>query len=303
MTRLTVIAVTLTVALEACAPSVAEPARVLRGTGAEPSPAGEGDCRGPPDHRAVFQQAETLAEHGRWREAETTLIEATRQAAGFANYWYWRGLSVVRQGDQLADVRLRRQAYERARPSLARCVELDPGYAECFHQLAFAEEWTGHAQAALDHYAKAIELDPGVAYFYPPFIEQLLVWKYYEEADRILREAFRLIPANDRTRNSRYGLYVLWFGLHQARHDEASMVRDAESAYELVPGRPEAVYTLGTVYATVHPHRREKALQYLGQFLDLWCRGAPVPRFVVSCKVAGEMVARLRSGAREPSPE
>jgi tetratricopeptide (TPR) repeat protein len=90
------------------------------------------------------------------------------------------------------------EAYQAARQPLAKCIELDPGHAECHFNLAYAAERTGDDQAALEGYTRALEEGPRVAYFYPFLSELYLVHRLPSHAEAVLRQGLKFVEPTRR---------------------------------------------------------------------------------------------------------
>jgi len=246
----------------------------------------------PTNHLILWKLAKAYEKKEDWDKLASTLARAVQVAPDFANYWYKRGFALM----QLARAG-NPDAYEQAKEPLKKCVEKDPNYAECYHELGDALWWTDAEQEAITNYSKAVEHDPTVPYFYPPLAEAYNTFKLYEQAEGVLKEGTRLVPpGNERNDKALYGMYILLFQSAQARDDKASMVASMEKAKEVAgEGHPEISFNLGSTYAVMEPPQKEKAVRLLNQFTKGACRGGNATKFKEQCATANGLIQRLGS--------
>ncbi|HMR81330.1 MAG TPA: tetratricopeptide repeat protein, partial [Polyangiaceae bacterium] len=160
----------------------------------------------PTNHRIIWKLAKAYEKKEDWDKMASSLSRAVQIAPDFANYWFKRGYALVKQAEAGNP-----DAYEESKEPLKKCIEKDPNYAECYHFLAEASLWTNDEQAALDNYSKAIEHDPSTAYYYPPLGELLITFKFYKEAEQILKEGTRIVAPSEKANNHLYAMYGLRF--------------------------------------------------------------------------------------------
>jgi tetratricopeptide (TPR) repeat protein len=187
-------------------------------------------------------------------------------------------------------------AYEEAKAPLQKCVETDPNFAECYHELGTANLWTDNEQAALENWTKAIEHDPTVPYFYPPLAETLIGMKLYDQAEAVLKEGTRIVvPNDDHAKNNLYGMYVLLSMVYQSRGDTSGMVSALEKANEVAGDKnPEIGFNLGSTYAVMNPPQKEKAVRLLNTFTKRVCKGASAAeKFKDQCATASDLIQKL----------
>jgi tetratricopeptide (TPR) repeat protein len=243
----------------------------------------------PTNHRIFWKLAKAYQKKEDWDQMASTLARASQVAPTHANYWYYRGFALVQKatgGDK--------DNYEESKGPLQKCIETDPNYAECYHELGGSLWWTGDDQGALENYSKAIEHDPTVAYFYPPYAELLVSLKFYDEAEQVLKEGTRLVPVNEKTANNLYGMYVLLSQVYQARGDLGNMVTVLEKANDVAgDSHPEIAFNLGSTYAVMNPPQKEKAIRLLNSFNKRACRSAKAEKFKDQCATSSDLVQKL----------
>ncbi len=252
----------------------------------------------PTNHLIFWKLANAYQKKEDWDKMASTLSRAMAIAPDFANYAYKRGLALNQKAAQGNP-----DAYEEAKQPLAKCIEVDPNYAECYHELGTANLWTDNEQAAIENYTKAIEHDPTVAYFYPPLAETLISLKLYEQADAVLKEGTRLISpsqatseeARDQIKEQLYGMYSLLAMVDQAKGDTSGVVSALEKANEVAGDKhPEIGFNLGSTYAVMKPPQKEKAVRLLNSFVKRTCKGAQAAeKFKDQCATANDLVQKL----------
>ncbi len=243
----------------------------------------------PTNHRIIWKLAKAYEKKEDWDKMASSLSRAVQIAPDFANYWFKRGYALVKQAEAGNP-----DAYEESKEPLKKCIEKDPNFAECYHFLAEASLWTNDEQSALDNYSKAIEHDPSTAYYYPPLGELLITFKFYKEAEQILKEGTRIVAPSEKANNHLYAMYVLRFQVAQAKDDKAEMVASMEKAQEVAgETHPEISFNLGSTYAVMDPPQKEKAARLLKSFVKRACRSAKAAKFKEQCETANSLIQKL----------
>jgi tetratricopeptide (TPR) repeat protein len=245
----------------------------------------------PTNHLIFGKLANAYQKKEDWDKMASTLAHAVQIAPEFANYSYRRGFALMQKAAQGNP-----DAYEEAKQPLQKCIEADPNYAECYHELGTANLWTDNEQAALENWTKAIEHDPTVPYFYPPLAETLVSFKMYDQAEAVLKEGTRIVqPTDEHAKNNLYGMYVLLSMVNQARGDKAGMVAALEKANDVAGDQnPEIGFNLGSTYAVMNPPQKEKAVRLLNSFSKRVCKGAQAAeKFKDQCATASDLIQKL----------
>jgi tetratricopeptide (TPR) repeat protein len=242
----------------------------------------------PDNHSIQWKLAKAYEKKEDWEKMASTLATAAEKAPTFANYWFKRGYALLKIA-----AAGKPDAYEEAKAPLQKCIEADPNYAECYHFLGEALEWTDDPQGALANYAKAIEHDPTTGYFYPALADLLITYKMYKEADAVLQEGAKLVPLNEHTQKHLYAIHVLTFQVAQARDDKAAMLVAAEKAHDVGQDQPDSSFMLGSTYAIQEPPQKEKAVRLLKSFTKRACAGSNNKKYKEQCETAGSMLQQL----------
>lgn len=243
----------------------------------------------PTNHRIIWKLAKAYEKKEDWDKMASSLSRAVQIAPDFANYWFKRGYALVKQAEAGNP-----DAYEESKEPLKKCIEKDPNFAECYHFLAEASLWTNDEQSALENYSKAIEHDPSTAYYYPPLGELLITFKFYTQAEQILKEGTRIVAPSEKANNHLYAMYVLRFQVAQAKDDKAEMVASMEKAQEVAgETHPEISFNLGSTYAVMDPPQKEKAARLLKSFVKRACRSAKAAKFKEQCETANSLIQKL----------
>lgn len=245
----------------------------------------------PTNHLIFAKLANAYQKKEDWDKMASTMARAMAVAPDFANYAYKRGLALTQKA-----AKGNPDAYEEAKQPLQKCIEVDPNFAECYHELGTAMLWTDNEQGAIDNFTKAIEHDPTVGYFYPPLADVLIALKLYDNAEAVLKEGTRLNPAHDdQSREQLYEMYSLLAMVQQARGDNSSVVSTLEKANEIAGDKhPEMGFNLGSTYAVMNPPQKEKAVRLLNSFTKRVCKGAQAAeKFKDQCQTANDLIQKL----------
>lgn len=245
----------------------------------------------PNNHRIFFKLAQAYRKQENWEKVASTLGQAVGKAPTFANYWFWRGYALEQQArTKSADFAAAREPYEK-------CIEADPNYAQCYHQLGWVHLYLDDEQKALEFFTKAIERNPAgennLDYF-AALADLYMRLGYVKEGEATLREAKKFARAGDR---KLYGIHVLLSQALQEDNRLADIVTELEAA-KAVAGTEgsEAVtilYSLGSTYAKLKPPRKAEALQMLKAFSARACKGKSAERYKADCEISATLVTKL----------
>jgi tetratricopeptide (TPR) repeat protein len=175
----------------------------------------------------AFQQAISLHQQGRFREAEAlynALLEANERHFG-ALY-------------QLGYMRLQQHRFDAAAVLFRRAIKVDKNGADAHHQLAVALTGLGRAEEAVKHYKRAIAIAPGYAEAHNNLGHALQILGRSEEALAQFERALALNPDYPEARNN------LGSTLHVLRRSEEAIAH-YHQALASRPDYPPAHYNLG----------------------------------------------------------
>jgi tetratricopeptide (TPR) repeat protein len=240
----------------------------------------------PTNHRILFKLGMAYKKKEAWDKLASTMARATQMAPKFANYWYWRGAAI----EMLAEKKT--GSWEEAKEPLKKCIEADPNYADCYHDLGRAYLWTDGEQDALVNYTKAIEHKPDELKFYGPLAELYLNLNFTDQASQVLKDSLAYAKEGDKYA---YDVHVLLSQVYQSKNQMNDMVTELESARKLAgETHPEILYNLGSTYAVLNPPRKTEAIQLLKSFSVRACRGsAATGKYKDQCEGAQSLVAKL----------
>lgn len=253
----------------------------------------------PPEHPIAFKLAQAFERKQDWERMAGVLADAIVLAPGFPTYHYERGRALTKLGEGGDATR-----FAEARVHLEECVRLDPNHADCHFLFGLASEHMLDDQLALEHYTRAIELDPGQASYFPPLAALYSVHRRYVETDQVLREGLRLTPVTDDTMESVYAMGILSFQVAQARGDQRGMLEALERAGEAAGDRhPDLLFSLGATYAAQDPPQQEQAIRLLNSFSRRACRSARSSQFREQCESAQALLQSLVANtSNRPGP-
>jgi tetratricopeptide (TPR) repeat protein len=240
----------------------------------------------PTNHRILFKLAMAYRKKEAWEKVASTLARATQVAPKFANYWYERGYAIEEQALKKAI------SWEEAKEPFKKCIENDPNYADCYHELGLANLWTDNEQEALSNYTKAIEHNPAELRYYASLSDLYINLGYYDQAQQVLKEGLTYAKDGDK---SLFGLHVLLSQVFQKKKQMTDMVGELEAARKVAGDEhPEILFNLGSTYAVLTPPRTTEAIQLLKAFSVRACRGAgATTKYKDQCETSQSLVAKL----------
>jgi len=243
-----------------------------------------------------YKLAQVQRDKEDWKEMASALGEAISAAersskdkkCGWANYYAERGYALEQQAKK------KTISYEEAKEPYTKCIELDPNYADCYHQLGNVYLWTDDEQKSIEFYTKAIEHNPDDVHYYGPLAELYINLGYMKEAEQVLKEAKTRGKPDDKMM---WGVHVLMASVLQDRNDVAGAIAELEAAKAIPTGDgPEAVitlYNLGSLYAQADPPRKQEAIEMLKGFSLRACKGQKAQQFQTECETARSLVTKL----------
>ena len=245
-----------------------------------------------------YKLAQVQRDKEDWKEMSAALGEAISAAertskdkppkCGWANYYAERGYALEMQAKK------KTISYDEAKEPYTKCIEIDPNYADCYHQLGTVYLWTDDEQKSIEFYTKAIEHNPDEVRYYGPLAELYINLGYMKEAEQVLKEAKTRGKPDDKMM---WGVHVLMASVLQDKNDLPGAIAELEAAKAIPTGEgPESVitlYNLGSLYAQVEPPRKQEAIEMLKGFTLRACTGAKAAQFQVECETARSLVTKL----------
>lgn len=242
----------------------------------------------PTNHRIFFKLAMAYKKKEDWDKTASTLSRATQLAPKFANYWFERAYALETLAKKKAGT------YEDAKEPYQKCIEADPNYADCYHQLANVMLWSDDEQKALENYTKAVEHNPAEIRYYAPLADLYIRLGYLKEAEAVLKEAKSFAKPGDKML---FSIHTLLAQVYQYRDSMPEMVTELEAAKAVAaPDSPESVlilYNLGSTYAQLTPPRTQESVQMLKGFSSRACKGSKAQTYKTECETSQALLARL----------
>jgi tetratricopeptide (TPR) repeat protein len=242
----------------------------------------------PTNHEIFFKLAMAYQKKEEWDRVASTLSRATQLAPKYANYWFWRGYALEQQAKK------KTVAYEEAKEPYTKCIENDPNYAECYHQLANVHLWTDDEQKALENFTKAVEHKPSEINYFSALADLYIRLGYMKEAEAVLKEAKQFAKPGDK---KLFGVHNLLAQVYQDRDSIAEMVTELEAA-KAVAGTEgsesvQILFSLGSTYAKLTPPRTQEAIQMLKAFSARACKGSKASTYKTECEQSQTLISRL----------
>jgi tetratricopeptide (TPR) repeat protein len=242
----------------------------------------------PTNHHIFNKLAMAYRKKEDWDKVASTLARAAQLAPKYANYWFFRGYALEMQAKKKVS------SYDEAKEPLAKCIENDPNYAECYSELGTVMLWTDDEQKALENFTKAIEHDPAQIGYYAQLADLYIRLGYMKEAEQVLQQAKSFAKPGAR---ELFAIHVLLSQVLQDRGAKIEMVTELEAAKKVAdPEGSEAVqilYNLGSTYAQLDPPRKQEAINMLKGFSNRACKGAKAQMYKTECETTATLVVRL----------
>ncbi len=239
----------------------------------------------------LWKLSQTYFAKEEWEKAASVLARGTTLAPTNADFWFNRGYALSRQAEKNRS----RDLYEEAKEPYKKCIEADPNYAECYHWLGEAYEWTDEPQRALELYTQALEKNPKEGYFYPALAEAYYTLKKFSEAEKVYQEGLRVVPQTEDNQERFFEMYAQLAKAQKAQGNTSQQVELLEKAQKFGgKTHPESSFYLATAYLSAGD--KAKALTQLGHFQKSGCKGARAKNFQELCAQAGELSTQLGGG-------
>jgi tetratricopeptide (TPR) repeat protein len=242
----------------------------------------------PTNHRILHKLAMAQKKKEEWDKVASTMSRATQVAPKFANYWFERGWALEMQA------RKKTIAWDEAKEPFLKCIENDPNFADCYHEVGNVYLWTDDEQKALEYFTKAIEHDPTEIRYYGPLADLYIRTGYHKEAEGVLKEAKSFAKPGDKYL---FGVHSLLAQVYQERGQMTEMISELEAAKAVAPADgPESVlilWSLGSSYAQLNPPRTQEAIQMLKGFNSRACKGAKAQSFRTECESTSALIQKL----------
>jgi tetratricopeptide (TPR) repeat protein len=229
----------------------------------------------PTNHQAYYNLAIVqieLRSFSAAREALERAIVAKPDAAGYQ--------------EKLGTVLMELEDWKAAKTAFTKALELDPSLFKAHFKLGRCSEELEDPQNALYQYTDAIKTGPRFLPSYSALGRLYADLKYPDQAAQVLTEALKVaMPGTEEEANVHHLLGTVY--QQQRKFDEA--IAEFQAALAIVPGMPDALFSLGWTYAL--QGNDEEAKRYLDKYVMM--AGTEAPEHYV--KAARDRLAELRT--------
>ncbi len=239
----------------------------------------------PSNSRIQWKLARTYQKKETWDKVNETLGPATKLAPDHADFFWLKGYALEQMANKGPT------QWSEAKDPLEQAIKLDPNYADPHFDLAEVLLHMDDEKGALEHYTKAIELNPAKLGFYGPLADLYIRLGFLDQAEQVLKEGVSW-DKGDKTGFSVHSLYGL---VLERKGDSSGAVREFEAAKKACgqcneKGEQIAFYNLGAAYAKANPPRKSEANSNLLAFQKTVCRGGAAQRYADECTQAQELL-------------
>ena len=229
----------------------------------------------PSNHQAYFNLAIVqieLRSFSAAREALERAIVAKPDAAGYQ--------------EKLGTVLMELEDWKAAKKAFSKALEIDPSLFKAHFKLGRCSEELEDPQAALYQYTDAIMTGPRFLPSYSALGRLYADLKYPDHAAQVLTEGLKVaMPGTEEEANVHHLLGTVY--QQQRKYDDA--IAEFQAALAIVPGMPDALFSLGWTYAL--QGNDEEAKRYLDKYVMM--AGTEAPEHYV--KAARDRLAELRT--------
>ena len=229
----------------------------------------------PSNHQAYFNLAIVqieLRSFSAAREALERAIVAKPDAAGYQ--------------EKLGSVLMELEDWKAAKKAFCKALEIDPSLFKAHFKLGRCSEELEDPQAALYQYTDAIMTGPRFLPSYSALGRLYADLKYPDHAAQVLTEGLKVaMPGTEEEANVHHLLGTVY--QQQRKYDDA--IAEFQAALAIVPGMPDALFSLGWTYAL--QGNDEEAKRYLDKYVMM--AGTEAPEHYV--KAARDRLAELRT--------
>jgi tetratricopeptide (TPR) repeat protein len=229
----------------------------------------------PTNHQAYHNLAIVQMELRSFSAAREALERAIVASPGTAGYH-----------EKLGTVLVELEDWKGAQTAFAKALELDPSLFKAHFKLGRCSEELEDPQSALHQYTEAIKTGPRFIPSYSALGRLYADLRYPDQAAQVLKEALKVaMPGTEEEANIHHLLGTVY--QQQRKYDEA--IAEFQAALGIVPGMPDALFSLGWTYAL--QNNDEEAKRYLDKYVMM--AGADAPEHYV--KAARDRLAELRT--------
>lgn len=229
----------------------------------------------PTNHQAYHNLAIVQMELRSFSAAREALERAIVASPGTAGYHEKLGTVLVELGD-----------WKGAQTAFAKALELDPSLFKAHFKQGRCSEELEDPQSALHQYTSAIKTGPRFIPSYSALGRLYADLRYPDQAAQVLKEALKVaMPGTEEEANIHHLLGTVY--QQQRKYDEA--IAEFQAALGIVPGMPDALFSLGWTYAL--QNNDEEAKRYLDKYVMM--AGVDAPEHYV--KAARDRLAELRT--------
>lgn len=182
---------------------------------------------------------------------------------------------VVGYYERLGSVLIRLEKWSEAKEVLERATRIDPSSFRSYYKLAQVAEQLDDPQQALFQYTEAIRKGPRFFEAYAALGRLYIDVGYPEHALQVIKSGQQVVQPNS---EEEANLHQLLGTVYQQKRDFERAIAEFRRALEIVPGMPEALFSLGWLYSL--RNEPEAARKYLTLFVS--AAGTRMPPHYVS---------------------
>lgn len=247
----------------------------------------------PSNYRILWKLATAYQKKEQWDKVALTCVKAEKLAPTHADYFYLHGYALVQQADKTPTF------WADAKDPLETAAKLDPNYADPHFDLGDVYLHLDQEKDALEHYTKAIELNPDELNFYVPLADLYIRLGYLSEAESVIKESLAYEKPG---KPGIFNTHSLYGEIYERKGDWNGAVKEFETAKKACgtcaeKGQQIAFFNLGAAYTRITPKNTSGASNNLKNFQKIICKGGAAARYADECTQAQELLKGVEGTA------
>jgi len=248
----------------------------------------------PSNYRILWKLAGAYQKKELWEKVALTCSKAEKLAPTHADSFYLRGYANVKLAEKGPS------SWSDAKEPLEAAAKLDPNMADPHFDLGGVYLHLDQEKEALEHYTKAISLNPAELAYYVPLADLYIRLGYLNEAEQVIKEAINHEKGD--TTGGVFNVHTLYGEIQERKGDWSGAVKEFEAAKKSCgtcadQGQQIAFFNLGAAYSRMTPPNKSGAAGNLKNFQKIICRGGAAARYSGECTQAQELLKQVEGSA------
>lgn len=173
--------------------------------------------------------------------------------------------------EKLGTILMELEQWNEAKAAFEKAIATDPDLFKAYYKLAQVHERIDDPQTAMTQYTKCIEHGPRFLQAYSELGRLYSEQGFLAQSEQVLAQG--LTVAMPGTEEEASAHHLLGTTMAQQNKNDAA-IKEFRAALDIVPGMPDALFSLGWTYSQ-DPKQREEAQRFLKKYLTVAGDDAP----------------------------